>query len=158
TPMFSGLVGLALTAILILGVAGAAHIGPKAFRYAFWIAIGAGLGAYLRYGFDRYGVTPIIAVIGVMLVVTMLLKGGRATLATMRNSLVDGARQAVAVGIACAIVGVIIGVLTLTGAASSFAGFILEIGEKSLFLSLFLTMIACLILGMGIPTIPTYII
>ena len=158
TPMFSGLVGLALTAILILGVAAAAHIGPTAFRYAFWIAIGAGLGAYLRYGFDRYGVTPIIGVIAAMLVVTMLLKGGRATLATMRDSLVDGARQAVAVGIACAIVGVIIGVLTLTGAASNFAEFVLNVGCRSLFLSLLLTMIVCLILGMGIPTIPNYII
>jgi len=46
----------------------------------------------------------------------------------------------------------------LTGAASNFAGFILGVGETSLFLSLFLTMIVCLILGMGIPTIPNYII
>ena len=46
----------------------------------------------------------------------------------MRSGLVDGARQALPVGLACAIVGVIIGVLTLTGAASSFAGFILEVG------------------------------
>ena len=61
-------------------------------------------------------------------------------------------------GIACAIVGVIIGVLTLTGAASNFAGFILEIGEKSLFASLVLTMLVCLVLGMGIPTMPNYII
>ena len=76
----------------------------------------------------------------------------------MRGSLIDGAKQAVAVGIACAIVGVIIGVLTLTGAASNFAGFVLDIGAKSLFLSLFLTMVVCLILGMGIPTIPNYII
>ena len=44
----------------------------------------------------------------------------------MRSSLIDGARQAIAVGIACAIVGVIIGVLTLTGAASNFAGFVLD--------------------------------
>jgi TRAP transporter 4TM/12TM fusion protein len=103
-------------------------------------------------------VTPIIAVIGVMLAITLVLKGGRKTLATMRNSLVDGARQAVAVGIACAIVGVIIGVLTLTGAASNFAEFVLNVGSRSLFLSLLLTMIVCLILGMGIPTIPNYII
>jgi len=71
---------------------------------------------------------------------------------------IDGARQAIAVGIACAIVGVIIGVLTLTGAASNFAGFVLDVGLKSLFLSLFLTMAVCLVLGMGIPTIPNYII
>lgn len=76
----------------------------------------------------------------------------------MRNSLIDGARQAVPVGVACAIVGVIIGVLTLTGAASNFAGFVLDIGSRSLFLSLFLTMLVCLVLGMGIPTIPNYII
>ena len=48
--------------------------------------------------------------------------------------------------------------LTLTGAASNFAGFVLDIGAKSLFLSLFLTMAVCLVLGMGIPTIPNYII
>jgi TRAP-type uncharacterized transport system fused permease subunit len=46
----------------------------------------------------------------------------------------------------------------LTGAASNFAGFVLDIGSKSLFLSLFLTMAVCLVLGMGIPTIPNYII
>jgi TRAP transporter 4TM/12TM fusion protein len=55
-------------------------------------------------------------------------------------------------------VGVIIGVLTLTGAASNFAEFVLQVGARSLFLSLVLTMIVCLILGMGIPTIPNYII
>ncbi|KAB2845132.1 MAG: TRAP transporter large permease subunit, partial [Burkholderiales bacterium] len=77
---------------------------------------------------------------------------------TMKMSLVDGAKQALPVGVACAVVGVIIGILTLTGAASSFAGFILQVGEKSLFLSLVLTMLVCLVLGMGIPTIPNYII
>jgi TRAP transporter 4TM/12TM fusion protein len=157
TPMFAGLVGLALTAMLILGAALAARLGPAAFRYAFWIALGAGMGGYLRYGFDRFGITPILALIGALLVLTALLRG-RDTLATMRASLVDGAKQAIAVGLACAIVGVIIGVLTLTGAASNFAEFVLEVGSKSLFLSLALTMIVCLILGMGIPTIPNYII
>ena len=96
--------------------------------------------------------------IATLVVWNFVRKGGRETLAIMRGSLIDGARQAVAVGVACAIVGVIIGVLTLTGAASSFAGFVLDIGQKSLFLSLLLTMAVCLVLGMGIPTIPNYII
>jgi len=158
TPMFAGLVGLALTSILILGTALAARVGPTAFRYAFWIGVGAGLGAYLRYGFDRHGVTPIIGIIAVLLLIVLFVKGGRDTLRVMHASLVDGARQAIVVGIACAIVGVIIGVLTLTGAASNFAEFVLDIGSRSIFLSLFLTMVVCLILGMGIPTIPNYII
>ena len=101
---------------------------------------------------------PVLGVITLLVVLNFLVQGGRDTLKIMKTALVDGAKQALGVGIACAIVGVIIGVLTLTGAASNFAGFILEVGEKSLFLSLFLTMIACIILGMGIPTIPNYII
>src|SRR4051812_11291343 len=96
--------------------------------------------------------------IATLVAVNFVIKGGRETLAIMRGSMIDGAKQAIAVGIACAIVGVIIGVLTLTGAASNFAGFVLDVGEKSLLLSLTLTAAVCLVLGMGIPTIPNYII
>jgi TRAP transporter 4TM/12TM fusion protein len=153
TPMYSGIVGLALTAMLILGVGIAAAFGSMVFRIAFWIALGAATAAFFKLG-----IWPIIAAIALLIAVNLVRKGGRETLAVMRASLIDGAKQAVAVGIACAIVGVIIGVLTLTGAASNFAEFVLDIGSRSLFLSLFLTMIVCLILGMGIPTIPNYII
>jgi TRAP-type uncharacterized transport system fused permease subunit len=62
------------------------------------------------------------------------------------------------VGVACALVGVIIGVLALTGAATTFVRVIVDVGQDSLFLSLLLAMITSLILGMGIPTIPNYII
>ncbi|HEX2530702.1 MAG TPA: TRAP transporter permease [Burkholderiaceae bacterium] len=153
TPMFAGLTGLALTAILILGAAVAASLSAMAFRYVFWIGIG--LAAAL---FVKWGIYPILAIIGALGLVCLKVKGGRKTLHTMMVGLVDGAKQALSVGLACAIVGVIIGILTLTGAASSFAGFILEVGAQSLLLSLVLTMIVCLILGMGIPTIPNYII
>ena len=153
TPMFAGLTGLALTAVLILGASLAARIGPTEFRYFFWI----GLGIVASF-FVKFGIWVVIGLIGALMLANALVQGGRATLAALRDSLIDGARQAVPVGLACAIVGVIIGTLTLTGAATSFAGFILQVGEKSMFLSLVLTMIVCLILGMGIPTIPNYII
>ncbi|MEO5699293.1 MAG: TRAP transporter permease [Casimicrobiaceae bacterium] len=153
TPMFAGIIGLSLTAMLILGVGIAAGFGSMLFRIPFWIALGLATASFFRYG-----IWPIIVAIAVLVVANLIVKGGRKTLAIMRSSLVEGARQAIAVGVACAIVGVIIGVLTLTGAASNFAGFILEVGARSLFLSLFLTMLVCLVLGMGIPTIPNYII
>jgi len=153
TPMFSGMMGLALTSILILGASIAARISVTAFRVVFWFALGLGAAS-----FAEWGIQPVLAVIAALVVGNLFIKGGGKTLHVMKMSLVDGARQALPVGIACAIVGIIIGVLTLTGAASSFAGFILTVGETSLFLSLFLTMIVCLILGMGIPTIPNYII
>jgi len=153
TPMFAGIVGLALTAMLILGVGIAAGFGSIAFRVVFWIALGLATASFFKYG-----IGPVIIAIALLVAINLVIKGGRQTLAVMRSSLIDGARQAIPVGIACAIVGVIIGVLTLTGAASNFAEFILDVGSRSLFLSLLLTMIVCLILGMGIPTIPNYII
>ncbi len=153
TPMFAGIVGLSLTAMLILGVGIAAGFGSMLFRVIFWIALGLTTASFFKYG-----IWPIIVAIGTLVLVNFVIKGGRKTLGVMRRSLIDGARQAIPVGVACAIVGVIIGVLTLTGAASNFAGFIVDIGSRSLFLSLFLTMLVCLVLGMGIPTIPNYII
>jgi TRAP transporter 4TM/12TM fusion protein len=153
TPMYSGMVGLALTAILILGAAVAARISATAFRYVFWLAVGLASATLVKWG-----VYPVLAVIAALIALALSVKGGTKTLRLLRDSLIDGARQALPVGIACAIVGVIIGILTLTGAASSFAGFILKVGEHSLFLSLLLTMLVCLVLGMGIPTIPNYII
>ena len=153
TPMFAGMMGLTLTSVLILGAALAARISQIAVRYVFWVAIGLGAASFIEWG-----VVPVLGLIAVLVALNAVVKGGMETLSTMKKALVDGAKQALGVGIACAIVGVIIGVLTLTGAASNFAGFILEVGEHSLFLSLLLTMVACLILGMGIPTIPNYII
>lgn len=153
TPMFAGMMGLTLTAVLILGAAIAVRISKKALRYVFWFSLGLGAASFIEWG-----IVPVLGVIGVLAVFNFFVQGGKETLLTMKKALIDGAKQALGVGIACAIVGVIIGVLTLTGAASNFAGFILEVGQTSLFLSLLLTMVACLILGMGIPTIPNYII
>jgi TRAP transporter 4TM/12TM fusion protein len=153
TPMFAGMSGLALTSMLILGASITARMGAMAFRVFFWIAMGLAAATFFKWG-----VLPVIAVIAGLVAVNFIVKGGRETLRTMRQGLIDGAKQALPVGLACAIVGIIIGVLTLTGTASSFAGFIVEVGAKNLFLSLLLTMVVCLILGMGIPTIPNYII
>ncbi|MNS16570.1 Sialic acid TRAP transporter permease protein SiaT [compost metagenome] len=153
TPLFSGMVGLALTAIVILGSAIIFRVQGFGLRCAFWIALGV-----LCTGFFQLGIAVIFAVIAVLMVICGFIKGGRETLIICLHALVEGARHAVPVGIACALVGVIIGVVSLTGVASTFAGYILAIGRDNLLLSLILTMITCLVLGMGIPTIPNYII
>lgn len=153
TPLFSGMVGLALTAIVILGSAIIFRVQGFGLRCAFWIALGV-----LCTGFFQLGIAVIFAVIAVLMVICGFIKGGRETLLICLHALVEGARHAVPVGIACALVGVIIGVVSLTGVASTFAGYILAIGRDNLLLSLILTMITCLVLGMGIPTIPNYII
>ena len=153
TPLFSGMVGLALTAIVILGSAIILRVSSKVMRFAFWIALGV-----LCAGFFQLGIAVVFGVVAMLVAVCWFIKGGRDTLLICLHALVEGARHAVPVGIACALVGVIIGVVSLTGVASTFAGYILAIGQDNLFLSLILTMLTCLVLGMGIPTIPNYII
>jgi TRAP transporter 4TM/12TM fusion protein len=153
TPLFSGMVGLALTAIVILGSAIILRVSSFALRCAFWIALGV-----LCVGFFQLGIGVIFAVIATLVVICWFIQGGRETLSICLHALVEGARHAVPVGIACALVGIIIGVVSLTGIASTFAGYILAIGRDNLLLSLILTMVTCLVLGMGIPTIPNYII
>ena len=153
TPLFSGMVGLALTAIVILGSAIILKVQSFGLRCAFWIALGI-----LCTGFFQLGIGVIFAVIAVLVGVCGVIKGGHETLTICLHALVEGARHAVPVGIACALVGIIIGVVSLTGVASTFAGYILGIGRDNLLLSLILTMITCLVLGMGILIIPNYII
>ena len=153
TPMFAGTIGLALTAIVILGSAIILKVSSFGLRIAFWIALGL-----LCAGFFQLGIGVIFGVIAALVAVCWFIKGGRDTLTICLHALVEGARHAVPVGIACALVGVIIGIVSLTGVASTFAGYILAVGENNLFLSLILTMLTCLVLGMGIPTIPNYII
>jgi len=153
TPLFSGMVGLALTVVLIFGAALAKNFGSRPLQIIFWVLIGLAASSFFQYG--------IQAIIGLALVMAAALwfaKGGQATLKVALNALADGARHALPVGVACALVGVIIGILTLTGSATLLAGYIIQIGQNSLFLSLLLTMLVCLVLGMGIPTIPNYII
>jgi TRAP transporter 4TM/12TM fusion protein len=153
TPKFAGMMGLCMTALLILGAALAARIHTMAFRYVLWLGLGLGASTFIQWG-----IQPVIGVITALVVACLFIQGGKKTLHTLLAGLTDGAKQAVPVGLACAIVGVIIGVLSLTGAATNFAGFVMKVGEASIFLSLILTMLVCLVLGMGIPTIPNYII
>ncbi|TIS59995.1 MAG: TRAP transporter fused permease subunit [Mesorhizobium sp.] len=153
TPIFAGTMGLALTIVLILGTPLAALIGPLAFRVVFWLALGLAAASFMRFG-----VNILSLVIAALIVACFTFKGGRETLLICVDSLAEGAKNALPVGIACAIVGIVIGTLTLTGIASTFIGWIISIGENNLFLSLVLTMLTCLVLGMGIPTIPNYII
>ncbi|MCH1925871.1 TRAP transporter permease [Shewanella sp. C32] len=153
TPLFSGTVGLSLTALVILGSAIVMQVSSKWLRLVFWIALGI-----LCAGFFQMGIAVVFGVIAALVVVCWFIKGGRDTLQICLHALVDGARHAVPVGIACVLVGVIIGIVSLTGVASTVAGYILHVGQNNLFLSLVLTMITCLVLGMGIPSIPNYII
>jgi TRAP transporter 4TM/12TM fusion protein len=153
TPLFAGTVGLAMTVMLILGGSIALGLPSGVLRGIFWIGLGL-----VAASFFQFGIVIVAAAIVSLIVLNLFAKGGLETLILCRDSLAEGARSALPVGIACAIVGIIIGTMTLTGVANTFGQYIVAVGENSLLLSLVLTMITCIVLGMGIPTIPNYII
>jgi TRAP transporter 4TM/12TM fusion protein len=69
-----------------------------------------------------------------------------------------GAKSALAVVAACAAAGIVVGVVSLTGLGLKFSGAVIALAGGNLHLTLFFTMIASLILGMGLPTTAAYII
>lgn len=153
TPLFAGTVGLALTVVLILGGSVALGLPTAVLRAIFWIGLGLVCAAFFGYG-----LWVILTAIILLLAWNALSAGGRSTLRLCLDCLALGAKTALPVGIACAVVGIIVGTMTLTGAANTFGQFVVSVGEQNLFLSLVLTMLTCIFLGMGIPTIPNYII
>jgi TRAP transporter 4TM/12TM fusion protein len=153
TPLFSGTVGLALTVILIFGAAVIGGVKGTPLRALFWVLLGLACA-----GFIEFGVIAFFVIALVLVALTYIRKVGGDARKLAVQALVDGARHALPVAIACALVGTIIGVINLTGVAAELGGHIIAIGRESLFLALLLTMLTCLVLGMGIPTIPNYII
>ena len=153
TPLYAGTIGLSLTALLVLGGSVAMGMPSTVLRYVFWIALGV-----VAASFFRFGINVVLVLVAVLIAANLFVAGGRDTLAVCRDALAEGAKTALPVGVACAVVGIIIGTMTLTGVANTFGQYIVSVGANSLFLSLVLTMLVCLVLGMGIPTIPNYII
>jgi TRAP transporter 4TM/12TM fusion protein len=154
TPLFAGAIGLALTVALILALAISAGLATPALRIVFWVGFALISAASMRISMA----TVLLVVLG--LVIWNILRGatGREVLQSCIEALADGARQALPVGLACALVGIVIGTMTLTGLGTIFGSWLIGIGKNSMFLALILTMVFSLILGMGIPTIPNYII
>jgi TRAP-type uncharacterized transport system fused permease subunit len=72
--------------------------------------------------------------------------------------LASGGYQAARIMVAVGTIGIILGVVNETGVAIGFASLLQSVGEGSLFLALVLAMIGSLILGMGLPTLPAYLI
>jgi TRAP transporter 4TM/12TM fusion protein len=74
------------------------------------------------------------------------------------DALVDGARNTLSVAMACACAGIVIGCVTITGLGITFTEVVIVLAQSSLIAALMLTAIAGIVLGMGMPTTPSYIV
>jgi len=120
-------------------------------------------------GMMTLGFTPAFAAcFGILaaFLVSFIKKETRFTGATLVDALASGSRNTIGVAIACAIAGIIVGIVTLTGIGQTLIGALIQVVNNPFFVStgtsllaaLFITMIACLILGMGVPTTANYVI
>ena len=105
---------------------------------------------------------PLCALAGTLscVPVALLRKTTRANIGwhTIWGALEDGAKNSVPVALACACAGIVIGIITLTGAAINFTAVVVGLSRELLPLALILTMLAGIVLGMGMPTTPAYIV
>ena len=116
---------------------------------------------FLIYMLFFSGKTVIMAAFYTILftiVVAQLRPNTRMSLNDIIDAMVASAKSTVSVAIACACVGIIVGVCSITGFALNMASTIIQIGGQSLMFTLMFTMVTCMILGMGLPSIPSYII
>ena len=92
------------------------------------------------------------------IIVGFLNKDERLTFKKIFEALEAGAKGAITVGVACAIAGMIAGCITVTGLASILINAIVQLAGSATFIGLILTMVCCIVLGMGVPTTANYCI
>ena len=99
----------------------------------------------------------------VAIVVSLFNREDRITPAKILEALEAGAKSVITVAVACSMAGIISGCITVTGLASKLISGVVSVSNtitfiNPMFIALFLTMICCIILGMGVPTTANYCI
>ena len=112
-----------------------------------------------------FGQHPLIEAALVTAVIALWLWRVRYTIILLKiearpivDALIDGARNTIPVALACASAGIIIGIVILTGLGITFSQWVVGLSQDTLIIALIMTMAAGIVLGMGMPTTPAYII
>ncbi|MBR2574640.1 MAG: TRAP transporter permease [Loktanella sp.] len=129
------------------------NISPT--RVGFWAILSVIAVTALRAGFTLIVLDPKN---GTPLTLDRLKASVLSGLALMAKALELGARNAVAVSVACAVAGIIVGVVGLTGLGLKFSSMMISLSGGSLPLALIFVLLASLILGMGLPVTAAYIV
>lgn len=96
--------------------------------------------------------------IGLCVIVGFINPKNRLNLKKIIETLESGAKGAITVSVACAVAGLVAGCITVTGLASTLINAIVSVSGNFKMIGLLLTMICCIILGMGVPTTANYCI
>ncbi|OAK74279.1 C4-dicarboxylate ABC transporter permease [Lederbergia galactosidilytica] len=107
------------------------------------------------------GYTPLYAAVFSILacvIASWFRKETRMGLKDILAALAEGAKGAIGVAVACAIIGVIIGTVSLTGLGLNFGYSVMNYTNDGIFIAAFLVMLMSIILGMGVPGVAAYVI
>ncbi|PKL78201.1 MAG: TRAP transporter permease DctM/Q [Ignavibacteriae bacterium HGW-Ignavibacteriae-4] len=85
-------------------------------------------------------------------------KNIKSSLYDIYKSIVDGGKTVATIGVLIACAQIIIAIVGVTGLGLKFSNIIAIVSQTSVILSLIVTMLICMILGMGLPTVPAYVI
>ena len=125
---------------------------------AIVMAIGVGfVNNLLRYLREKKSGAEMTNASGNAICATFGIKGGFGV-KNIFEALDAGGRGCISVGVACGIAGVIAGSLSITGLANKFNTLVQGVAGHSSLLALLLTMLCCIVLGMGVPTTANYCI
>lgn len=106
-------------------------------------------------------VSPIRAALYSLLaifVVSFVRKHSQFTPKRLLDALAGGAKGSLEVATACASAGIVVGILNLTGLGHTIASIVIALSDGVVLIALILSMCVCIVLGMGLPTTPAYII
>ena len=92
------------------------------------------------------------------IVVSLFNKGNRITPKRIWEALASGGQGMITVAAACGVAGIIAGTITMTGLANIMINGIVALAGNQVIVALFLTMLCCIVLGMGVPTTANYCI
>ncbi|HAJ74100.1 MAG TPA: C4-dicarboxylate ABC transporter [Lachnospiraceae bacterium] len=90
--------------------------------------------------------------------VSLLDSENRITISKFFDALEAGGKSTITVAAACGVAGIISGSITMTGLANELINAIITVANNHLIIALFLTMLCCIVLGMGVPTTANYCI
>lgn len=137
-------------------VADAAAAKPNVFGGVVFGGALLSLMVFLFIGYSPFRAVSLS--LGVIVLLASLHPSTRLNFKALLNTLRDAARDVIPLVCAAACVGIIIGVVTLTGVGTRFPSLILPIAEDSLFLALLLIMFTSIVLGMGLPSVVCYLL
>ena len=123
------------------------------------VPIGVLLVCLLAFGFSA-NYSAVYAIISLLIVGTVkcLVLEKRLPIKELYQTCVKSMKTTVSVAIACACAGIVIGIVSMTGIGVKFTSIVFRLSGGNTFLMLVLIMLACIVMGMGLPSTAAYII